>query len=394
MIRWIKNLIKCLMALTLMASSILALYIYVIGDFDPVKYAIALKDANQRDQSLSVIEHSIEYNIGNQGELKELQEDYEYGLYEKSKDVFYHGAVKGNVFNAYSGMGCIASDLCVFGDARDLAKQGYNYVTGKDVDHVIAALSTVGIATTAAELTGGGVVVDAGVSVVKTTVKYISKTVRRIPDGILMLVKRGHTFKPEVYKQFWAIFKGTGFNLPNFTSVLSAIKNPKHIKTAAHLTENAKTGAVIFIHKSGEAGLKTYGYFQKNGFGKWYLECIKKNPKAALGISKFNTILRSAKFIKKHGILVLLSIIGYFIASVFLMVGSYWLPVFVLVVSAGYLRLKFRRSTRREKVKSKLKPGLNSECEPTAAAVDRAADPSNKINPVYANSDNVRPNVA
>ena len=64
-----------------------------------------------------------------------------------------------------------------------------------------------------------------------------------------MLIKTGKRFKPEVYRQFWRIFKGTKSNLPNFTSVLSAIKNEKYLGTAAHLTERAKTGAVIFIKK-------------------------------------------------------------------------------------------------------------------------------------------------
>lgn len=355
MIRFLTNSIKCLIALILIASSILAIYIYILGDFDPVKMAVELKNGNQRDQSLSVIEHALENDIGNQKELEKLQAQYEYSLYEKSKDFAYHGALKGNVFNAYSGIGCLASDLCVFGDARDLTKQGYNYVAGKDVDEVIAVLSAVGIATTAAELTGGGAVVDAGVSVVKTTVKYIANSAKRIPDSILVLIRKGKRFKPEVYKQFWTIFKGTKFNLPNFTAVLSAIKHEEYLETAAHLTEHAKTGAVIFIKKTGENGLDTYRYFQTIGFGKRYLECIKKNPKAALGISKFNTFLRSIKFIHKYDLLLFLAIIIYAIASILLMVGGFWIPFSVLAASVGYLYWKIRK-IKRLKANRNLKP--------------------------------------
>jgi len=43
--------------------------------------------------------------------------------------------------------GSVASDMFMYGDIRDLAKQGYYKITGKETDAVVAALAALGLAT-------------------------------------------------------------------------------------------------------------------------------------------------------------------------------------------------------------------------------------------------------
>ena len=55
------------------------------------------------------------------------------------------------------GLGCaVASDLVVFGDVRDLTRQGIAWFRGEDTDEVIVALSAAGIALTLTPQLGAG----------------------------------------------------------------------------------------------------------------------------------------------------------------------------------------------------------------------------------------------
>jgi hypothetical protein len=56
-----------------------------------------------------------------------------------------------------AGVGCaVASDLFVFGDVRDLARQGIHWSRGEETDAVLVALSTAGVVLTAAPTVGAG----------------------------------------------------------------------------------------------------------------------------------------------------------------------------------------------------------------------------------------------
>ena len=214
-----RKLLKIVILLFFFFSSGLALLFYYIGDFDPVKMAIGLKNDNNRDQALDVIEFSLENNIGNQKELRNLHDNYQYNIMEKTNDLFWQGAIKGDVFNMYSGIGCVGADLMVFGDVRDLTKQGLNLLSGKDVDHVVAALSAIGVSTTVAEATGVGIPVDAGVSVIKTITKYVTKVFKKIPDSILKTAITGKKYSADAYKKIWILFKEAKCSIPNMTKL-------------------------------------------------------------------------------------------------------------------------------------------------------------------------------
>jgi hypothetical protein len=58
--------------------------------------------------------------------------------------LIWNGAIKGELYDAYSGLGAISADLCVLGDLRELRIQSWKYVTGKeDFDDLVTLLSTV-----------------------------------------------------------------------------------------------------------------------------------------------------------------------------------------------------------------------------------------------------------
>jgi hypothetical protein len=324
------------LVLFIFISSGLALYLEYCENFDPVQMAMALKNDNKRDQALDVIEFSKENNIGDQQALEDLHKKYQYSLKEKAGDLFWHGAVKGNVFNTYSGIGCIGADLAIIGDIRDLAKQGYYYATGKDVDWVVTALSAIGLGTTVAEATGAGTTVDAGVSVVKTTVKYVTNIFKKIPDSLLKTAIIGRKLDAKTYKRIWALFRGTKFSIPDMAVILSKVKSVRHLNIAVDLTKRLKKGGVILINKAGGAGLKTYEKFKSLKLGKLFASAFKRNPKAVLGVTKYHTIIHSLKIFKKQGPLIPVIVAASTLAMILAMF-PFWVPLGALIGSGGYL---------------------------------------------------------
>jgi hypothetical protein len=82
---------------------------------------------------------------------------------------FGEGFATGEADTSAGLAGAVASDLTVVGDVRDIAGEGTKMLRGEPYSELILGLSVVGIGVTAATIAtgGGGVVVKAGVSLMK-----------------------------------------------------------------------------------------------------------------------------------------------------------------------------------------------------------------------------------
>ena len=82
---------------------------------------------------------------------------------------FAKGLITGEADDVASLSGTVAGDLFVFGDVRDVIREGKRLVMGEDADRLVLGLATVGIAVTAATYVsvGGAVPVRAGLTMVK-----------------------------------------------------------------------------------------------------------------------------------------------------------------------------------------------------------------------------------
>ena len=87
---------------------------------------------------------------------------------------FATGLVTGNADDVASLTGTVAGDLFVFGDIRDVVREGKHLATGEEVDRLVLGLATVGLAVTAATYVsvGGVAPVRAGLSMVKDARKF------------------------------------------------------------------------------------------------------------------------------------------------------------------------------------------------------------------------------
>jgi hypothetical protein len=94
---------------------------------------------------------------------------------------FAAGLVTGNADDAGSLSGTVAGDLFVFGDIRDVVREGKHLVMGEDTDRLVLGLAATGLAVTAATYVclGGVAPVRAGLTLVKD-----ARKVGRLGEGL------------------------------------------------------------------------------------------------------------------------------------------------------------------------------------------------------------------
>jgi hypothetical protein len=108
---------------------------------------------------------------------------------------FITGFVTGEVSDGASLSGTVAGDLFVFGDIRDVVREGKRLATGEEADRLVLGLATVGLAVTAATYVsaGGAAPVRAGLTMVKDARKigrlgaglteWAGRSARAVVDG-------------------------------------------------------------------------------------------------------------------------------------------------------------------------------------------------------------------
>jgi hypothetical protein len=94
---------------------------------------------------------------------------------------FATGLVTGTADDVASLSGTVAGDLFVFGDIRDVVREGKHLAMGEDTDRIVLGLATAGLAVTAATYisVGGVAPVRAGLSLVKD-----ARKVGRLGEGL------------------------------------------------------------------------------------------------------------------------------------------------------------------------------------------------------------------
>ncbi len=140
--------------------------------------------ADDSDLANSFVELAREKNIALSDELSKrvsdavAEENSTSGFAKR----FATGFVTGNSDDIASLSGTVTGDLIVWGDIRDVVREGKHLAMGEDTDHLILGLATIGLAVTAATYisVGGAVPLRAGLSLVKDTRK-----VGRLSEGLV-----------------------------------------------------------------------------------------------------------------------------------------------------------------------------------------------------------------
>ncbi len=147
---------------------------------DHIRAALAAGDA---DLANSFVDLASEKNISLPDELPQQVSD---AVKEENSSAhfakrFANGFVTGSADDIGSLSGTVAGDLFVFGDIRDVVREGKHLVMGEDTDHLVLGLATAGLAVTAATYisVGGAAPVRAGLTLVKD-----ARKVGRLGEGL------------------------------------------------------------------------------------------------------------------------------------------------------------------------------------------------------------------
>lgn len=139
--------------------------------------------ANDADLANSFVELAREKNIAVADELSKRVSDAvsEENSTSQVAKRFATGLVTGNADDLASLSGTVAGDLFVFGDIRDMVREGKHLAMGEDTDRLVLGLATVGLAVTAATYVsvGGVAPVRAGLTLVKD-----ARKVGRLGEGL------------------------------------------------------------------------------------------------------------------------------------------------------------------------------------------------------------------
>ncbi|MGP9811415.1 hypothetical protein ACTZWT_07880 [Rhodopseudomonas sp. NSM] len=147
---------------------------------------------------------------------------------------FATGLVTGKAEDGASLSGTVAGDLFVFGDIRDVVREGTNLATGAATDRVVLGLAAAGIAITAATYVtlGGAAPVRAGLTLVKD-----ARKVGRLGGGLATWTSRSAREVVDAPALQRAV-AGSSFSRPAET--LTAVKAAFRAEKAGGLMRLAK----------------------------------------------------------------------------------------------------------------------------------------------------------
>jgi hypothetical protein len=203
------NCLKYVLLIVVVISSGFTIYLnYTGSSFDPIKEIQSLRNQNRRDDAMDLTKFYNDAQTEDQEEITRLQNDLEYTAIEKIKSISWDGFILGRVHDSYSGIGAISSDLCIYGDVRDLGVQGWKHLTkADDADAMVALLSAAGIGlSTTAFINGSN-------ALAKNTLKYLKKVPESINTGLLKKFLSGKV-SPAECKKIWQLLKKTNGPFP------------------------------------------------------------------------------------------------------------------------------------------------------------------------------------
>src|SRR6202790_3010031 len=147
---------------------------------------------------------------------------------------FASGLVTGNDDDGWSLSGTLAGDLFVFGDIRDVVREGKHLAMGEDTDRLVLGLAAAGLAVTAATYVsiGGVAPVRAGLTLVKD-----ARKVGRLGDGLTQWAGRSAREVVDTPMLQNAVASGS---LTRPGQTVSAIRAAFHAEKAGALVRLAK----------------------------------------------------------------------------------------------------------------------------------------------------------
>ena len=347
--------IKIAIIVFIVLSSGLASYIHweAVG-FDPIREIQRLRNQGLRHEALELVNFMKGRVPGKDPEIiSHLKDELDYGFLEKVKSAAWNGALKGEVYDTYSGLGSVSADLTLFGDLRDLLIQTWKKIwRDPDADNWVMGLSLAGISFSTFPFINGSY------AVAKSLAKY-SQTVPAASHNPVLKQFLAGNLKPGDSEKIWRLFNESGRSIPATASSLSRITRAEDIDTVLSLIRNHRKTGNAFIILAGEKGVDLYRMTPGSLKGK-LIEVFRRNPKAIMGLTKAHLLIHSIKVLHKHGIIAL--ILPFMAAALFLGLFPAYVAWGVFAWSLGYLVHSAVRRKHSKRRKEEQKVCLTRQC--------------------------------
>lgn len=256
------------------------------------------------------------------------------------------GFITGDVVNLESLVGAVVSDIILYGDLRDIAKELF---INEQTDPFILLLSTAGAATTLFPPADGTLTL---IKIAKKTHSLAKPLQKNLESAITLALKsRSKSSAAEALKiiisPIWDLSKRTK-TWTGFSSVLKFAESPSEISAVCRLLDKspanaAKLEQILFI--SGKNSKRSFEIIVDNSQkGMDYLYGIlRKGPKSVQFAARHPALIsRSAKNTYKAYPVFAAKIEDYIKASLFMRPALKWILVFCLTVAAAASVLPYR----------------------------------------------------
>ena len=292
------------------------------ADFDSLPdydYLAEIREL-EKDGRLGEAEHLADWvlagsDVASRGEVEKLRDE----IHEKRTSFWNRTYRAGKGFLVGGGTsveelgGAVVSDFLLWGDVRDLAKQGWNKFRGREADPVVAALAAVGVVTSVASYIpepgeAAEVSADASLSLLKTLRKtgHLSKKFCRVlVAGCRESVKEKSLSKgmKEVVVGMKGLFDGAG--AARAAAIMKHVDDVDSLKAVSKVAKTSAEPATVLVRAHGAEGVKTLRSLAEAEGGVEALErAARKGPaglKRLVRYPKSLLFVRTAKSGWLHG---------------------------------------------------------------------------------------------
>ena len=288
-----------------------------LPDHDYIVEIRELESAGRLGEAVHLADFVLERSsITNRDEVAVLREQI-----NKRRTAFWNrmcrawkGFLVGDGASLEELSGAMVSDFLLWGDIRDLAKQGYYKATGKETDPVVAALAAVGVVTSVATFAAGRATaaeavatpVTAGTSSAAVPATAAATSATAVADASIsflkILRKMGHLSKrfcgvlmdacretvktksaskglKEIVVGIKNLFDGAG--AARASAIMKHVDDLDSLKAVSTMAKRTAEPTAILVRMHGEEGVKLLCKLSEAENGAIVLEkAARKGPKA------------------------------------------------------------------------------------------------------------------
>ena len=263
-----------------------------LPNYDYVPEVKALRKAGALQEALELARFiTANPELPEQAEARRLESEIDRELHS----VVGHGKraisgfLTGEGYSVDEIGGAIASDMILYGDLRDLCKQGYRHIRGKETDGLIASLAAIGLLTECIDI------VDWGPATLKALRKTNSLT-KQFGDWVIKACRRSvkaRKLEPTLriaMTDLHSIYKKLGFS--RMARITRHVGSADDLAAVAKAARRSPETAYLLVKLGGAQGIDLIRAADRASGGMDILKTAAKKGPAGLEWLQHNGIVR------------------------------------------------------------------------------------------------------